>query len=77
MLWSATSVYRTLLWVSIDDFRGDHFDWPLVRHMNAIAAQGTRVTQLLKVYSARTFSGHLSLVSGLHPPGHTIVENYF
>ena len=45
--------------------------------MKAIAEQGTRVTKLRTVYPSKTFPGHLSLATGLHPTGHGIVDNYF
>ena len=77
LLWSATSAARTLVLVSIDGFRWDYLDWPEARHMKAIAEQGTRVTKLRTVYPSKTFPGHLSLATGLHPTGHGIVDNYF
>jgi predicted AlkP superfamily pyrophosphatase or phosphodiesterase len=77
LLWSATSASRTLVLVSIDGFRWDYLDWPEARHIKAIAEQGTRVTKLRTVYPSKTFPGHLSLATGLHPTGHGIVDNYF
>ncbi len=77
VLCSAASASRTLVLVSIDGFRWDYLDWPQASQMNAIAAQGTRVTKLRTVYPSKTFPGHLSLATGLHPTGHGIVDNYF
>ena len=77
LLWSATSASRTLVMVSIDGFRWDYLDWPEARQIKAIAEQGTRVTKLRTVYPSKTFPGHLSLATGLHPTGHGIVDNYF
>ena len=77
LLWSTTSAARTLVLVSIDGFRWDYLDRPEARHMKAIAEQGTRVTKLRTVYPSKTFPGHLSLATGLHPTGHGIVDNYF
>ena len=45
--------------------------------MKQIAAQGTRVMKLRTVYPSKTFSGHLSLATGLRPTGHGVVDNYF
>jgi len=77
LLWSATSASRTLVLVSVDGFRWDYLDWPQARQLNAIAEQGTRVTKHRPVYPSKTFPGHLSLATGLHPTGHGIVDNYF
>ena len=77
LLWSAASASRTLVMVSIDGFRWDYLDWPEARQIKAIAEQGTRVTKLRTVYPSKTFPGHLSLATGLHPTGHGIVDNYF
>jgi predicted AlkP superfamily pyrophosphatase or phosphodiesterase len=77
VLSSAASASRTLVLVSIDGFRWDYLDWPEAGQLKAIAEQGTRVIKLRTVYPSKTFPGHLSLATGLHPTGHGIVDNYF
>ena len=76
-LWGAASTAQTLVLVSIDGFRWDYLDWPDSARMKQIAARGTRVTKLRTVYPSKTFSGHLSLATGLLPTGHGVVDNYF
>ena len=67
----------TLVLVSIDGFRWDYLDRPAARQMRALADRGVRVTKLRPVYPSKTFPTHLSIVTGLYPTGHGIVDNYF
>ena len=76
-LWGAASTAQTLVLVSIDGFRWDYLDWPQATNMRAIAAQGSRVTKLRTVYPSKTFPGHLSIATGLHPTQHGVIDNYF
>ena len=76
-LWGATSTAQTLVLVSVDGFRWDYLDWPQATNMRLIAAQGSRVTKLRTVYPSKTFPGHLSIATGLHPTQHGVIDNYF
>ena len=76
-LWGAASTAQTLVLVSIDGFRWDYLDWPQAANMRTIAAQGSRVTKLRTVYPSKTFPGHLSIATGLHPTEHGVIDNYF
>jgi len=76
-LWGAASTGQTLVLVSIDGFRWDYFDWPQAKNVRSIAAQGSRVTKLRTVYPSKTFPGHLSIATGLHPTQHGVIDNYF
>ena len=76
-LWGAASTAQTLVLVSIDGFRWDYLDWPQAINMRSIAAQGSRVTKLRTVYPSKTFPGHLSIATGLHPTQHGVIDNYF
>jgi len=76
-LWAGGSAANTLVLVSIDGFRWDFLDRPQAQKMKTIAQQGTRVTRLRTVYPSKTFPGHLSIATGLHPTGHGVVDNYF
>ena len=76
-LWCAASTAQTLVLVSIDGFRWDYLDWPQATNMRSIAAQGSRVTKLRTVYPSKTFPGHLSIATGLHPTQHGVIDNYF
>ena len=76
-LWGAASTAQTLVLVSIDGFRWDYLDWPQATNIRDIAAQGSRVTKLRTVYPSKTFPGHLSIATGLHPTEHGVIDNYF
>jgi predicted AlkP superfamily pyrophosphatase or phosphodiesterase len=76
-LWASSGTANTLVLVSIDGFRWDFLDRPEAQQMKAISEQGTRVTKLRTVYPSKTFPGHLSIATGLHPTGHGVVDNYF
>ena len=76
-LWGAASTAQTLVLVSIDGFRWDYLDWPQATNMRSIAAEGSRVTKLRTVYPSKTFPGHLSIATGLHPTQHGVIDNYF
>ena len=76
-LLGAASTAQTLVLVSIDGFRWDYLDWPQATNMRSIAAQGSRVTKLRTVYPSKTFPGHLSIATGLHPTQHGVIDNYF
>ena len=76
-LWGAASTAQTLVLVSIDGFRWDYLDWPQATNMRSIAGLGSRVTKLRTVYPSKTFPGHLSIATGLHPTQHGVIDNYF
>ena len=76
-LWGATSTAQTLVLVSVDGFRWDYLDWPQATNMRSSAALGSRVTKLRTVYPSKTFPGHLSIATGLHPTQHGVIDNYF
>ena len=76
-LWGTASTAQTLVLVSIDGFRWDYLDWPQATNMRSIATQGSRVTKLRTVYPSKTFPGHLSIATGLHPTQHGVIDNYF
>ena len=76
-LWGAASTAQTLVLLSIDGFRWDYLDWPQATNMRSIAALGSRVTKLRTVYPSKTFPGHLSIATGLHPTQHGVIDNYF
>ena len=76
-LWGAASTAQTLVLVSIDGFRWDYLDWPQATNMRSIVAEGSRMTKLRTVYPSKTFPGHLSIATGLHPTQHGVIDNYF
>lgn len=63
--------------ISIDGFRHDYIEKHNARAMAQIAAQGVRAKSMQPVYPANTFPNHISLLTGLLPVNHGIVNNRF
>lgn len=63
--------------LSLDGFRHDYIEKHKAGNLAEIARQGVRAQAMIPVYPANTFPNHISLVTGLHPSQHGIVNNYF
>ena len=63
--------------LSLDGFRHDYIEKHQAKNLAKIAQQGVRAEAMIPVYPANTFPNHISLVTGLHPSQHGIVNNYF
>jgi len=66
-----------LVLVSIDGFRHDYLDIHAAHHLTSLAKSGVRVGRLKPIYPPNTFPGHLSLITGVGPEVHGIVDNSF
>lgn len=64
---------RTLL-VSIDGFRADYLDRPEAAPLKALAQEGARAAMRAS-FPTMTFPNHYTLVTGLRPDRHGIVNN--
>lgn len=64
-----------LLLIGIDGFRPDYLALPEARTLRALAESGGRAAALQPSYPSLTFPNHYSLVTGLHPDRHGIVNN--
>jgi alkaline phosphatase D len=63
--------------VSLDGFRWDyskHFETP---NLNAIAIVGVHAKSMKPSYPTKTFPNHYSIVTGLYPDHHGIINNSF
>ena len=67
----------TLLLVSFDGFRADYLDRFDLPNFRRVIARGTRAGGMHPVFPTITFPNHYSLVTGLYPEHHGIVENSF
>jgi predicted AlkP superfamily pyrophosphatase or phosphodiesterase len=67
----------SLVLVSFDGFRADYLDRLNLPNFRRVMARGVRAQALRPVFPAITFPNHYSLVTGLHPGRHGIVENTF
>jgi predicted AlkP superfamily pyrophosphatase or phosphodiesterase len=61
--------------VSFDGWRWDYFDRALVPNVKALAARGVRAKELIPSFPSLTFPNHYTIVTGLYPGHHGIVEN--
>ena len=63
--------------ISIDGFRWDYIEKHNAKHIGKLASEGVRVNKLIPQYPSKTFPNHLSLITGLKPINHGLVDNHF
>lgn len=63
--------------ISLDGFRHDYIELHGATNISRIAKEGVRASSMTPVYPANTFPNHLSLITGLLPKNHGIVNNRF
>lgn len=66
-----------VIMISIDGFRHDYvekFDAP---NLKAFIKEGAAAEYMLPSFPSKTFPNHYSLVTGLYPGNHGLVDNYF
>jgi len=68
-----------VLLVSMDGFRWDYAQRHPAEaaHLRAYAADGISASELIPVYPSNTFPNHYSIVTGLYPAHHGIINNDF
>src|SRR5579859_4360446 len=75
LLFSVSAAARqTVLLVSIDGFRPDYLDRGITPTLSALAAGGVRAA-MRPSFPSLTFPNHYTLVTGLYPDHHGIVDN--
>jgi predicted AlkP superfamily pyrophosphatase or phosphodiesterase len=72
---AASSVYSPLILISIDGFRADYFDRGLTPNLKALADDGVHAQAMRPSFPSLTFPNHYTLVTGLYPDHHGIVNN--
>jgi predicted AlkP superfamily pyrophosphatase or phosphodiesterase len=70
-------VYSPLILISFDGFRSDYIERKLSPNLAALAASGVRATALRPAFPTLTFPNHYTIVTGLYPDHHGIVNNRF
>lgn len=65
----------TIILVSIDGFRADYFELHKPPTLNELAKNGVRARWMKPVYPTKTFPAHYSIVTGLYPDNHGLIEN--
>jgi alkaline phosphatase D len=74
---SARNPNHVVVVLSLDGFR---WDYPALYHtpnLDRIARSGCRAESLQPSYPTKTFPNHYTIVTGLHPDHHGIVQNSF
>jgi predicted AlkP superfamily pyrophosphatase or phosphodiesterase len=71
----STSDRTPLLLISIDGFRWDFLDRHPAPALRRLAAQGVAARSLIPVVPSKTFPNHYTIVTGLYPEHHGIVDN--
>jgi predicted AlkP superfamily pyrophosphatase or phosphodiesterase len=66
-----------LVLVSLDGFKAEYLDRLKLPNLQRAMQRGTRAKAMVPVFPSLTFPNHYSLVTGLHPGNHGIVNNRF
>nr|ACB70464.1 nucleotide pyrophosphatase/phosphodiesterase 5 [Schistosoma mansoni] len=74
--------FSKVILISLDGFRYDYFDMAKQRNINMsafdkIINQGVYIRRIENEFPTLTFPSHFSIVTGLHPGSHGIVDNVF
>src|SRR5580693_7274858 len=69
---------RILILISLDGFRWDYLQKFKAQtpNLNALAAQGVHAQRLISAFPSLTFPNHYTIVTGLYPEHHGIVNNH-
>ena len=73
----AATARHPLILISIDGFRADYLDRGVTPNIRALADGGVRAERMLPSFPSVTFPNHYTLVTGLYPDHHGIVNNRF
>lgn len=68
---------QTVVMISIDGLRWDYIEKHGAPNLKAMGEQGVRAQKMQPVYPTKTFPNHLSIITGLLPVNHGIVDNKF
>ena len=63
--------------ISLDGFRHDYVEKHQAKRIGEIAKNGVRAEKMIPAYPSNTFPNHISLITGLLPVNHGIVNNAF
>lgn len=67
--------YEPLILISFDGYRADYIERGLSPNLVALARDGVRATALHPAFPTLTFPNHYTIVTGLYPDHHGIVNN--
>ncbi|MBX0332099.1 ectonucleotide pyrophosphatase/phosphodiesterase [Pontibacter sp. HSC-14F20] len=63
--------------ISADGFRYDYADKYHATFLKSMRAQGVQAESMLPAFPSKTFPNHYSIVTGLYPASHGLINNYF
>ncbi|MBF8962460.1 alkaline phosphatase family protein [Pontibacter sp. FD36] len=63
--------------ISADGFRYDYADKFDARFLKAKRSEGVEAASMLPAFPSKTFPNHYSIVTGLYPASHGLINNYF
>ncbi len=72
---AATSEPSPLLLISIDGYRHDYIDRGLSPNLEKLARHGVQAASMQPSFPSLTFPNHYTLVTGLRPDHHGVVDN--
>jgi predicted AlkP superfamily pyrophosphatase or phosphodiesterase len=67
--------YRPLILISSDGFRWDYMPRIPVPNIQYLVDHGVRPTSMRASFPTKTFPNHYSIVTGLYPAHHGIIDN--
>ncbi len=65
----------TVILISLDGFRYDYLDKYAPPTLNSLAKNGVRAKWMVPSFPTKTFPNHYTIVTGLYPANHGLVEN--
>ncbi|SIQ96220.1 alkaline phosphatase family protein [Pontibacter lucknowensis] len=63
--------------ISADGFRYDYADKFDAKFLKSKRSEGVEATSMLPAFPSKTFPNHYSIVTGLYPASHGLINNYF
>lgn len=72
---TANALPPTIILISIDGAHPSYLERYPSPHLNALAQAGLMADALQPVFPSKTFPNHYSLVTGLHPQNHGVIDN--
>jgi predicted AlkP superfamily pyrophosphatase or phosphodiesterase len=74
---SGKPVKNTVLLISFDAFRWDYYKLYSTPNLNRMAKDGVKAERLIPSFPTKTFPNHYSIVTGLYPDHHNLIDNSF
>lgn len=65
----------TVILISLDGFRADYLEKYQPPNLTALARAGVQARWMIPAFPSKTFPNHYTIVTGLYPQNHGIVEN--